>query len=132
AIDQDMHVVAVSREQRMVVVGAPSYFAAHPEPIHPRDLAQHTCLNFRPALDAAPYRWEFTEPETGREFTVLPPTRVLTNNVGLLHRLARAGVGLTIAREERIRPFLDRGELITVLENYSAPFAGLYLYYPQR
>jgi DNA-binding transcriptional LysR family regulator len=132
AIDQDMHVVALSGEQRMIVVGAPSYFAAHPMPEHPRDLAQHACLNFRPAPDATPYRWEFTEPESGREFTVLPTARVLTNDVALIHRLARAGVGLTIAREERIRPHLDRGELVAVLETYSAPFPGLYLYYPQR
>jgi DNA-binding transcriptional LysR family regulator len=132
AIDQDMHVVAVSGEQRMVVVGAPAYLAAHPAPAHPRDLAGHACLNFRPAPGASPYRWEFTDPETGREFTVLPPTRVLTNDVALIHRLARSGVGLTIAREERIRPLLDRGDLVAVLEAYSAPFPGLYLYYPQR
>jgi DNA-binding transcriptional LysR family regulator len=131
AIDQDMHVVAVSGEQRMIVVGAPGYFARHPVPQHPRDLAQHRCLNFRAAPDAAPYRWDFTEPG-GREFTVLPPARVLTNDVALIHRLARAGVGLTIAREERIRPFLDSRELVAVLEAYSAPFPGLYLYYPQR
>jgi DNA-binding transcriptional LysR family regulator len=132
AIDQDMHVVALSGEQRMIVVGAPSYFAKHPAPEHPRDLAQHACLNFRPGSDATPYRWEFTEPESGREFTVLPTARMLTNDVALIHRLARAGVGLTIAREERIRPFLDRGELVAVLKTYSAHFSGLYLYYPQR
>lgn len=63
---------------------------------------------------------------------MLPPARVPTNDVALIHRLARAGVGLTIAREERIRPFLEQGELVTVLEAYSAPFPGLYLYYPQR
>jgi DNA-binding transcriptional LysR family regulator len=127
-----MHVVAVSGEQRMVVVDSPSYFSARPVPQHPRDLAQHACLNSRPGPDAAPYRWEFTDPESAREFTVLPPARVLTNDVALIHRLARAGVGLTIAREERIRPFLEQGELVTVLEAYSAPFPGLYLYYPQR
>jgi DNA-binding transcriptional LysR family regulator len=132
AIDQDMHVVALSGEQRMIVVGAPSYFATHSMPEHPRDLAQHACLNFRPGPDAPPYRWEFTEPESGREFTVLPTARVLTNDVALIHRLARAGVGLTIAREERIQPFLKQGDLVTVLEAYSAPFPGLYLYYPQR
>lgn len=36
------------------------------------------------------------------------------------------------ARKIHRSPFLDRGELVAVLETYSAPFPGLYLYYPQR
>lgn len=132
AIEQDMSVVAVSGEQRMLVVGSPGYFATHPVPGHPRELPQHSCLNYRPGPDIPPYRWEFTDPETGREFTVLPAARVVTNNVSLLHRLAAAGLGLTIARQERIQPWLDRGDLVPILQAFSPPFPGLYLYYPQR
>lgn len=38
-IDRDMIAVPVSGEMRLVVVGAPSDFARHPKPAHPRDLA---------------------------------------------------------------------------------------------
>lgn len=31
-----------------------------------------------------------------------------------------------------VRPYLDRGEVVAVLEEYCPPFAGYYPYYPQR
>lgn len=129
-IDGDMIAVAITGDQRLVVVGAPSYFARHPKPVHPRDLAQHECLNWRPTADAPAYRWEFTE--NGREFSVAVPNRVLTNLVPLLHRLARAGFGLTMLYEQDVQGDLARGDLEAVLEEYSTPFPGFYLFYPGR
>src|SRR5215207_8018546 len=71
-IDKDMIAVPVSGDLRLVVVGAPSYFAKHPKPRHPRDLVEHDCINWHPTAAAAPYRWEFTErgPNGGRDFSV--------------------------------------------------------------
>jgi DNA-binding transcriptional LysR family regulator len=129
-IDQDMIAVSASGQQRMVVVGAPAYLARHPEPAHPRDLAAHTCINWHGGLEAAPYRWEFTD--AGHDFSVAVDARVLTNDIPLIVRLARAGVGLTMVMEELVRSHVDRGDLVPVLEAYSTPFPGFYLYYPQR
>lgn len=131
-IDQDMIAVPVSGDLRLVVVGAPSYFARHPKPEHPRDLAEHACINWHPTAAAPPYRWEFTDPETGRDFAVAVPARVLTTDPALNLRLAIAGVGLTLADESRSREPLARGELVAVLKEFSTPFPGFYLYYPQR
>jgi DNA-binding transcriptional LysR family regulator len=79
---------------------------------------------------ATPYRWEFTE--DGHDFTVAFDARVVTNDVPLIVRLARAGVGLAMAMEEVVRPLLQAGELVEVLAEFSTPFPGFYLYYPQR
>ncbi len=128
-IDRDMIAVPVSGDIRLVVVGAPSYFARHPPPKHPRELVEHDCINWHPTPHSPPYRWEFTE--KGREFSVEVRTRVLTNNPALNVRLARAGAGLTLA-DDRVRYDVVRGELVTVLEEFSTPFPGFYLYYPQR
>jgi len=127
-IDTDMIAVPLSGDLRLAVVGAPSYFARHPKPRHPRDLVQHECINWHPTPDSPPYRWEFTE--DGRDFSVAVPTRVLTTDPGLVVRLARAGAGLTIVYEEQVREELSRGELVPVLEKFSTPFPGFYLYYP--
>jgi DNA-binding transcriptional LysR family regulator len=129
-IDLDMHAVAVTGSFRLLVVGAPSYFANHPMPRHPRDLAGHQCINWHASARAAPYRWEFTE--AGREFSVAVEARVLTTDPALNIRLARAGVGLTLATEDRVQEDLARGDLVVALQEFSAPFPGLYLYYPQR
>ena len=129
-IDKDMIAVPVSGPLRLVVVGAPSYFAKHPAPAHPRDLTAHACINWRPGPGAAPYRWEFTE--DGHDFSVTVGARVTTNEIPLLLRLASAGVGLTLGDEEAVRPYVERGELVPVLDEYCTPFPGFYLYYPQR
>jgi DNA-binding transcriptional LysR family regulator len=129
-IDQDMYAVAVSGEMRLAVVGAPSYFARHPPPRHPRDLAEHVCINWHATPDAPPYRWEFTE--DGRDFSVAVNARVLSNDIALILRLACAGTGLAIAYDGQVRDQVARGELVTVLEAFCLPFAGCYLYYPHR
>lgn len=129
-IDLDMHAVGVTGDLRLVVVGAPAYFARRSRPKHPRDLAEHDCINWHASARAAPYRWEFTE--NGRDFSIAIRARVLTTDPALNIRLARAGAGLSLASEDRVRDDIARGELVTVLEEFSTPFPGLYLYYPQR
>jgi DNA-binding transcriptional LysR family regulator len=129
-IDRDMIAVPVSGDLRLLVVGAPAYFVRHPTPTHPRDLAAHEILNWHPTPDAPPYRWEFTE--GGREFSVALRGRLLTTEAAVLVRLARAGVGLAMLFEDQVREDVARGTLVPVLEAFSAPFAGFYLYYPER
>lgn len=128
-IDRDMIAVPVSGDIRLVVVGSPSYFARHRKPKHPRDLVEHDCINWHPTPEAPPYRWEFTEGK--REFSVDVRARVLTNDPALNIRLARAGAGLSLA-DDRKRDYVARGELVPVLEEFSTPFPGFYLYYPER
>ena len=66
------------------------------------------------------------------DFSVAVPARVITNDVPLMLRLACAGVGLIMVMEDVGRPYIGRGELVPVLESFSTPFPGYYLYYPQR
>ncbi|HEX9083354.1 MAG TPA: LysR family transcriptional regulator [Gemmatimonadaceae bacterium] len=128
-IDRDMIAVPVSGDLRLVVMGAPSYFARHRKPKHPRDLVEHDCINWHPTPESPPYRWEFTE--NRRDFSVDVRARVLTNDPALNIRLARAGAGLALA-DDRARDYVKRGELLPVLEEFSTPFPGFYLYYPER
>ena len=135
-IDRDMIAVPVTGDIRMTVVGAPSYFARHPKPAHPRDLLAHECLNWHPVAEALPYRWEFTEPpssgRTARELVVAAPGRVLSTDPAVNIRLARDGFGLTIVYEDQVRDDVTRGDLVPVLQQFCEPFPGYYLYYPQR
>lgn len=130
-IEQDMIAVAVSGEQRQLVVGSPDYVRRRGVPRHPRDLPSHTCIGWRPSPDVTPYRWEFTG-DDGRDFDVAVDPRVTTNDMGVMIRLACAGAGLTFGMEETFQPYLARGELVPMLERFSAPFPGFYLYYPRR
>jgi DNA-binding transcriptional LysR family regulator len=129
-IDRDMIAVPVSGDLRLVVVGSPSYLARRGTPKHPRDLAGHDIFNWHPTPDAPPYRWEFTE--RGRDFAVAVRSRVLTTDATLLLNLVRAGAGLAMLYEGQVRDDVTRGDLVEVLREFSTPFPGFYLYYPQR
>ena len=52
--------------------------------------------------------------------------------MGVMLRLACAGAGFTFGMEETFRPYLDRGELVAVLEAFSPPFPGFFLFFPRR
>lgn len=129
-IDKDMIAVPVSGDIRLLVVAAPAYLASHPTPRHPRDLVEHECLAWHPTPNAPVYRWEFSE--AGRDFSVAVPGRVLTTDPELNIRLALAGAGVTMVREDRVREHIDNGELVPLLGSFCLPFPGYYLHYPQR
>lgn len=129
-IEQDMIAVALTGDQREAVVAAPSYLVAHGEPAHPRELVHHQCIGWRPAPNAAPYRWEFAE--NGVAFDVAVEPQITTNDLRLMMRTALAGGGITFAPEETFRPYLQRGELVSLLCDFLPPFPGFFLYFPQR
>lgn len=129
-IDRDMIAVPVSGDLRLVVVASPGYLARRGTPSHPRELTEHDCLNWHPTAQSPAYRWEFTE--NGRDFSVAVPARVLSTGSAFNHRLAVAGLGITLALEHNVREQLKRGALVPILERFCTPFAGYYLYYPQR
>jgi DNA-binding transcriptional LysR family regulator len=46
-VAKDMIAVPIGPDMRMAVVGAPFYFARHPLPKTPQQLAEHACINLR-------------------------------------------------------------------------------------
>jgi DNA-binding transcriptional LysR family regulator len=129
-IAREMIAVRVSGDQRMVVVGSPAYFAAHGKPKHPRDLRTHDCINYRRSPDAPVYRWEFTE--NGRDFEVAVDGRIQVSDRELMVLAALDGLGLAYVAESRVAEHLSAKRLVRVLEAWSPPFPGLFLYYPSR
>lgn len=125
-----MYATPLSGELRLLVVGAPSYFEHHSVPDHPRDLAQHVCINWRPGPDSRPYHWEVAE--EGRDFSVSVDSRIVTTDPQLNLQLCLAGAGLNMSWESWVRRQIERGELVPALEEYCPPFPGFYLYFPRR
>ncbi|MDY1034578.1 LysR family transcriptional regulator [Stenotrophomonas sp. CFBP8980] len=129
-IEQDMVAIPLTGPQREVVVATPAYLAEHGTPAHPRELARHRCIGWRPSPEVAPYRWEFVE--DGREFDVTVAPQLTTNDMLLMVRSALAGGGITFGMQETFAPYLARGELVTMLDDYLPPFPGFFLYFPNR
>jgi DNA-binding transcriptional LysR family regulator len=129
-IAQDMIAVPVSSRQRQVTVASPCYLARYGTPQHPNELIQHRCIGWRKGPGLSPYRWEFAE--NGREFDVAVNPQLTTNDMGVMIRTACAGGGITFGMEETFRSYIDRGELVTLLDAWLPTFAGFYLYFPSR
>ncbi|MGD9427077.1 LysR family transcriptional regulator [Pantoea sp. NSTU24] len=129
-IAQDMIAVPVSRPQRQVAVASPDYLARAGTPSHPQDLVHHRCIGWRKGPGLAPYRWEFAE--QGREFDVAVNPQLTTNDMGIMIRTACAGGGISFGMEETFQPWIMRGELITLLNEWLPTFDGFYLYFPSR
>jgi DNA-binding transcriptional LysR family regulator len=129
-IEQDMIAVPLTGDQREAAVASPAYLAAHGAPGHPRDLLGHRCIGWRPALNVAPYRWEFVE--NGVPFDIAVEPQITTNDLRFMIRSALSGAGVTFALEETFRPHIKTGELVSLLGEYLPPFPGFFLYFPQR
>jgi DNA-binding transcriptional LysR family regulator len=129
-VDKDMIAVRISPDQRMAVVGAPSYFTQHPKPRLPKDLTAHACINLRLPTFGGFYVSEFEK--SGKEMKVRVEGPLAFNSSKLVLEAAVAGCGLACLLEDRVKPHLKSRELIRVLADWCPPFSGYYLYYPSR
>src|SRR5271167_1228400 len=130
SIAKDMVAVRIGPDLRMAVVGAPAYFATHPKPRTPQDLAHHRCINLRLPTTGGLYAWELEM--GGRELRVRVEGQLAFNNVPMILRAATAGFGLACVLEDQAKALVTNGSLIRVLESWCPPFAGYHLYYPNR
>ena len=129
-VAKDMVAVRIGPDMRMAVVGAPSYFEKRSLPKKPQDLTEHNCINLRMPTYGGLYAWEF---EKGKqEFKVRVDGQLVFNTMRQRLDAALAGLGLSYMAEDVVRPYIARGSLVHVLEDWCAPFAGYQLYYPSR
>lgn len=127
---KDMISARIGPDFCLAVVGAPSYFANHLEPHHPKDLVDHTCINFRLPSSGGLYAWEFEE--DGREIRIRVDGQVSFNNTFDILEAALNGFGLAYIPEEIILPYVNEGRLLRVLQKFSPYWDGYHLYYPSR
>lgn len=128
-IAHDMVAVRVSPDVRPAIVGAPDYFASHGRPESPHDLLRHRCINFRHRGEGV-YRWELDRGD--QSVAVAVNGSLILDDLDLLIQAAIDGAGLAFMAEDRARSYLEAGVLERVLEDWSPPFPGFFLYYPSR
>lgn len=130
AVAKDMVAVRIGPDLSMVVVGAPAYFAHHPAPQTPHDLAGHQCINFRLPTAGGFYAWEMEK--DGRPLNVRVDGQVAFNHIGMVMRAALSGFGLGFVMRDQVTSQLADGSLVAVLEDWCPQFPGYHLYYPSR
>ena len=64
--------------------------------------------------------------------TIAVSGSLILDDLELVIQAAIDGAGLAWVAEDRIARHLASGALVRVLEDWSPPFAGFFLYYPSR
>lgn len=114
-------------ESRRVVVAAPAYLEAHSRPKKPEDLRAHQCLVHGDANTSVVWRF-------GRDPSASVPVsvrgRFAANNSEAVMFLARRGLGVALLADWLVKDDLERGRLIPLLEDFTAPPAPVFALSP--
>ncbi|MBP2169623.1 DNA-binding transcriptional LysR family regulator [Erwinia toletana] len=126
-VPQDMIAVPFGGNARFVAVAAPHYLQ-NKTPINvPDDLRHHQCVRFR-LPSGKLYRWEFAR--HGQELTILPQGALMLDHLELMAQAAAQELGVAYVPYAVAQPYLARGELNLVLEEWCPEIPGMCLYYP--
>lgn len=132
-LEQDMIALPIGpRVQRFATAASPAYLQARGRPEHPRDLLQHACLRGKFPSGAMPL-WEYER--DGETVSVDPGGPLVFRVAGAVDLAVKAaldGLGVIYLFEDWLKPYLDSGALVPVLEPWWQGFSGPYLYYPGR
>jgi DNA-binding transcriptional LysR family regulator len=129
AVPKDMIAVRFGGETRFVAVAAPAYLARRPPLATPDDLRDHQCIRLR-LRSGKLFRWEFEK--HGQELTVDVPGALTLDHPELMAESAARGLGIAYLSETVASPYVERGALVAVLDDWSPRIPGLFLYYPGR
>ena len=114
-------------ELKRVICCSPGYLKRAGTPQHPDELLQHACLRYgREGQNG----WELQVNGKPKWLAVQGP--MVSNNGEVLRDAALAGLGLVLLPAFIVETALQRGELVTVLDDYLPSPLSLNAVYPQH
>ncbi len=114
-------------DNRRRCVATPAYLKRAGTPKHPGELSRHECLVL--SSDASQTRgWAFTV--DGELVHLRPRGRLDCTDGQVLHAWCSAGLGLAWRSTWEVEQELNRGELVSVLDDFAAPPNGIYAVFP--
>ena len=129
-LEKDMVGVRLGGEMCQIAVASPDYIARHGRPETPKDLHTHKCIRWRWPGRMTPYNWEFFK--DGAWFEVEVDGPLILSEQTMTIDAAVQGMGIAFWIEQELKPLIEQGKLVPLLEEYSAPFPGFYICYPQQ
>ncbi|HEV2701971.1 MAG TPA: LysR family transcriptional regulator [Steroidobacteraceae bacterium] len=108
---------------------APAYLSAHGSPTHPRELAQHHCINHFAVRSGERIEWVFSK-DAERVQAVFPGHLALEDENSYVSA-AEAGLGIAQLPAFVVKEAMERGTLDLVLADWFPEPSPLHLVYPQ-
>jgi DNA-binding transcriptional LysR family regulator len=128
-VPSDMIAVSLGRPQRFAIVASPEYFERHAKPMVPPDLLNHQCIRVR-LPDGALFRWRFEK--DGQTLQLDVEGRIILDEAHLARTAVMENVGIGYFMEQNVIEDIEAGRLVRVLDDWTPPFPGLCVYYPNR
>lgn len=117
-------------ESPILTVAAPAYLERHGTPRSPHDLVHHEALLFRDPQTGLPFPWEFHR--DGEIVDVKISSRLVLDDPSVAVSACVAGQGVFQSLAIGLAPFVERGELVPILPEWSEELYPLYAYHPSR
>lgn len=129
-VDKDMVAVRLTADMPMLIVGSPAYFEYRPRPASLDDLLRHNCITLRLPSSGGVYAWELVH--QGRPLEARVRGQAVFTSIYPMLDAALAGCGLAFLPDSLAGEHVRAGRLVSVMEDWCAPFQGLHAYYPSR
>lgn len=125
--DSSLIAIPVAPLRYSVVVSAP-LMASRSAVTHPQQLLQWPCI--RSQIDGLRYPWSFAK---DNEVLQLDSANVvLSNDLRVCRQMVLNDVGVAYLPRRLVKPQLDSGALVSILEDWLPPPRELYLVYTER
>ena len=109
----------------MATCASPDYIRRRGTPAKPADLSQHDCLLYGHKRHV---EWNFSV--QGKPKAIAVTGRLCANNGEVIRDAARAGLGFAHLPTFIVGDDIDNGRLVSVLDEYRPPAAGVHTVYP--
>jgi DNA-binding transcriptional LysR family regulator len=117
-------------ETRVLTCAAPAYLKRYGVPDTPHDLLRHETILFRDPQTGLPFAWGFSR--NGEEFEVDVRGQITTDDPSTAIEACIAGQGIFQSLELGLGRWLECGELVQILIDWSDETYPLYAYHPSR
>ncbi|WP_342609623.1 LysR family transcriptional regulator [Vibrio tritonius] len=128
-VPEDFVATRLSDASKWVIVATPKYLFQRPKINTPEDFLHpaHTCIRLRCGKGDV-FKWDFNQ---GEEWCYIDaPSPICVNETRLSLELSLKDVGMTYCLESIAQEYLERGELVVVLPEWSPSAPPMYFYYP--
>lgn len=112
----------------VVLTAAPGYVSRKGEPMAPRDLSKHDCLNH--SYEKVRHTWPVQC--GGKPVEVPIVSRMVSNNNAVLREAAIAGLGVMMRPSFTLGDDIADGKLVRLLRDHCVGRLGVYMVYPSR
>ncbi|MFT5220980.1 MAG: DNA-binding transcriptional LysR family regulator [Planctomycetota bacterium] len=108
------------------VCASKDYLQQYGEPLHPSDLSEHEVMIYSNIVVGQ--QWQFLQ--GNKRLTPQVKHRLSANNGELLASAASHGLGITAGPLFYLQDYIDRGDLVPILQSFPVEAAGMYAIYP--